>query len=156
MSKPSAKIDKSAADWGTINSQSRLAIPAEVTDCLSWFSASLDRIDVLVDLSHPKLITIRRLDEVKQTLDAGRDALVLDSESSEIGLRRVALSHHFFRLGTLIPSARRIGLKSAILDHLGTKPGGRLFCLGFSDRIEAYNETAAQEIMSAHADDIVL
>jgi hypothetical protein len=147
---------KGAAEWGSINAQSRLAIPAEVTDCLSWFKPQKSRIEVLIDLSKPGLITIRSLDEVAQALADQRETLLPDSESAEAGMRRTAMTHYFFRPGTLIVSARRIGLKAAILDHLETKPGGRLFCLGFADWIEAYNEQTAIEVIAKHAGDIVL
>ena len=147
---------KTAAEWGSINEQGRLAIPAEVTDCLSWFTPSKKRLDVLIDLSRTNLIVIRSLEGVAQSLDDQREAIVQDSENLDVGLRRIAMTQYFFQRAVLNPSARRLGLKAPVLDHLRVRPGERLFCLGFADRVEAYNEHGASEIMSKYADDIVL
>jgi hypothetical protein len=148
------EISKCAAEWATVNHQGRLTIPAEITDCLSWFAPAKGRVQVSLDLSRPNLVVIRNLEEVKGAIELQQDTILEESETPEIGMRRVAMTSHFFRRGTLIVSSRRVGLKVAILDHLRTKPGGRLFCVGFADRVEAYNEEAAHEIMAIHADDI--
>jgi len=76
-----------------------------------------------------------------------------ESEAAEIGLRRVAMTFHYFREASLVVPERRIGLKAVVLDHLETKPGGKLFCLGFSDLIEVYSEPASRELIDRYASD---
>src|SRR5216684_2998931 len=137
---------KAAADWAAIDEDGRLTIPAEVTDCLSWFTPK-KKMSVSIDLSRPKMIIIRYLPAVLELLEERRKILLEDSEDVEAGIRRIAMTHYFFREGNLVVPERRIGLKAIVLDHLETKPGGRLFCLGFVDRIEAHNEAGSREII---------
>jgi hypothetical protein len=149
------KLIKAAAEWASIDEESRLTIPAEITDCLSWFTPK-KKMAISIDLTQPRLIVIRHLPEVQESLRERRDSLPEESENSNLGLRRVAMTHHFFREATLVVPERRIGLKAVILDHLDSKPTGRLFCLAYADRIEAYNELAARDLISRHANDFVM
>lgn len=147
---------KAAGDWGSINNQRRLAIPAEVTDCLSWYEPNKEYIDVSIDLSKPGMITIRNLKDVEHILDTQRQLILKESEDAVMAGRRIAMTHHFFRRGTLIVSARRLGLKAVILDHLEAAEGDRLFCLGFENRVEAYNKQTARNLMLECEDEISL
>ena len=83
MTNRDERARKCAAEWGAINSQGRLAIPAEITDCLSWFDPDRDRIEVSIDLSRPKVMTIRGLDEVTRALEAGSTGYLLKDSSPE-------------------------------------------------------------------------
>jgi hypothetical protein len=155
MANTGGKAFKAAADWGAITEESRLTIPSEVTDCLSWFTPKKKML-VSIDLSRSKMIVIRHLSQVMELLEERRQLLLEDREDVEDGLRRLAMTYHFFREGTLVVPERRIGLKSIILDHLDAKPGGRLFCLGYADKIEAYSESSAQEIISRHSGELTI
>jgi hypothetical protein len=149
------KVIKAAAEWAPITPESRLTVPAEITECLSWFTITR-KMSVSIDLCRPRMIVIRHLPEVQELLKERRETLLDDSEDLEIGLRRVAMTYHFFRESNFLVPERRIGLKSVILDHLDAKLGSRLFCLGYVDRIEAYNDVAAREMISRHANDLTI
>lgn len=155
MTTDGQKTIRAAADWVTINEESRVTIPSEITDCLNWFN-SKKRMPICLDLSRPQMIVIWHLPEVTELLRDRRQMLLEDTENEELGIRRAAMTYHFFREANLVVPERRIGLKAVVLDHLGTKPGGKLFCLGYGDRIEIYNELAAHELILRHASNLVI
>jgi hypothetical protein len=143
------------ADWGAVDDEGRLKIPSDVTDRVAWFTPK-QKMTISIDLTKPKMITIRNLDDVAALLDERRKNLVEQCEDEETALRRIAMTYHFFREASFVVPERRIGLKAIVLDHLETKPGGRLFCLGYGRCIEAYNESAAREIITRYCHDVPL
>lgn len=150
----SPTIDVAAAvDWATIDVDGRLQIPSELTECLSWFTPK-KKMSLSIDLSNPAMITIRHLPDVAALIDERRQAFL--AETDEVARRRAAMTHHFFREATLVVPERRIGLKAVVQDHLGAKPGDRLFCVAYAAKIEAYNEMSAKELVQRHARDLVI
>lgn len=152
---PRIKIARAAVEWAAIDNDGRIKIPSEITDCLSWFTPK-KKMPVLIDLSNQGMIVIRHLPEVLAMLEERRQTLAEDTEDAALAMRQVAMTHHFFREANLVVPERRIGLRAIVLDHLETKPGGRLFCLGYADRIEARNEISARELIRQHAGDLVI
>ncbi len=155
MTPPVQNPLKAAVDWGAINEDSKIAIPSEITDCLSWFEPK-KIMSISLDLSRPRLIVVRNMADVEDILKERRNILLEDGEDTETGMLRVAMTYHFFRQAKLVGGERRILLRAIVLDHLDTKPGGRLLCIGYADRIEAHNEASAREILSRHANNLVI
>jgi hypothetical protein len=150
---PETGSSQAVIDWATIDGEGRLHLSSEITECLSWFTPK-KRMGVSIDLSSPAMITIRHLADVTALIQERREALL--EETDELAPRRVAMTYHFFREATLIVPERRIGLKAIVQDHLDAKPGDRLLCLAFADRIEAYSEVSARQLILRHARDLII
>jgi hypothetical protein len=144
--------DKCAADWGMVE-DSKLTVPSEITECLSWFTPK-QKMAVSIDLSRQRMIIIRNLADVVVPLKERRQTILEDGETED-ALRRVALTYHFFREATFVVPERRIRLKAVIRDHLGIEASSRLFCLAYAECIEAYNEVSARELISRHSADVM-